>query len=660
MLKENGFMKYTIIVTRRNGHSQYIKFDGFPVTIGRASTNTVVIEDAVISQSHAVLQKKFGGRIALKDKGSSSGVFINSKKINKETISEGKEFFLGDVRCIYCKTDDVNDYKLPGTVYKKGDWYYRDGEDLKGPYKSRDFKKMALKGIINKNTKIMTEGEFSVATKIQGLIFSEQVNAAASKKPSVSHTAQVESFGDILCPHCWWKFDYEQILYIAEHPDLVGDPICGEVQKRFLPDKFTSTGKAIDIKGMPCADMACPKCHIYIPKIALKNNDPMIFSIVGAPNSGKSFLLTSMIYMLRQILPTKFNISMLDSDPKANFLLHDYENTFFYSDPEKPVSLNKTEEQGDLYNRVIFDDIVLNLPKPIFLQMAPMDAGDEASDYTKTVVFYDNSGESYQPGKDTINNPATLHLGHSESVFYLFDPLQNPLFKSLINNLDNSQVEKTNTTSRQEILIDEVINRIEKNTNSNRPFKKSLYVIVTKFDLWKDLLKFDIEESPWVLNDNGVCSLKIDTVYNASLSIRALIEKVCPQLVHNAEENFDKVVFIPVSAIGKETSMIEMENGMFGVKPKDIKPFWTSIPFASVLVDNGFVKTVSSQTESETVKAFPLKRKFKTFVDDNCYILPNCYLEKNLTCPKTNKPFKPSLKTTDPSQSQSSSVQEEI
>lgn len=634
-----------MIVTRRNGESHYVKFSDFPLTIGRAGASTIIIDDAVVSQLHATIKKKFRGGFYIRDKGSSSGVFINSTKITKEDIGEGQEFFLGDIRCVFCKTEDVDKYKVEGTVYQPGAWYFTDGDSLKGPFSSRDFKKLALKGVIRKDTKIMTEGNYSVANKIQGLIFSEQIDEVASKVPSAPQTSQVESFGDILCPHCWWKFDYEQILYIAEHPDLVGDPICGDVQKRFLPEKFTSTGKAIDMKGMPCADMACPKCHVFIPKIALKNNDPMIFSIVGAPNSGKSFLLTSMIYMLRQVLPTKFNISMVDADPKANFLIHDYENTFFYSDPEKPVSLNKTEEQGDLYNKVIFDDVVINLPKPIFLQMSRMDQEDDGQDLTKTIVMYDNSGESYQPGKDTINNPATLHLGHSESVFYLFDPLQNPLFKAMISNLGNSQVEKNTIASRQEILLDEVVNRIEKNTNSSRPFKKSIYILVTKYDIWKELINQEITENPWEMDGNGIFSLKVDTVFNTSLAVRSLIEKVCPQLVHSAEENFDKVVFIPVSAIGKNTSMIEMPNGMFGVKPKDIKPFWTSLPLISVLSDTGFVKVVSEQKANEEVTAFPLKRKFKVFIDDECYILPNCYLGKNLICPKTGKPFKPVLKS---------------
>ena len=32
----------------------------------------------------------------------------------------------------------------------------------------------------------------------------------------------------VTCPHCWNSFPPDQTLWIAEHPDLVGDPRLGE------------------------------------------------------------------------------------------------------------------------------------------------------------------------------------------------------------------------------------------------------------------------------------------------------------------------------------------------------------------------------------------------------------------------------------------------
>ena len=641
-------MLYTMIVELASGSPRYIEFDKFPISIGRSPSCDIEINDPGISQTHAVISKGFGKKLTLKDKGSSTGVFINSQKIKKSAINFGEAFYLGEVKCLFCETERLNDYKVDYQEYLPRHWYFVQNGVTKGPYKSKEFKALALKGIIEPDTEIIFEGERSVAKNIDGIVFLKEIDAATTRTNLATKTSHIESYGEILCPHCWWRFDYEQILYISEHPDLRGDPVRGEeAQKRFLPDKFTSTGKAVDLKGLPCADMACPKCHVYIPKVALKNNNQMIFSIVGVPSSGKSFLLTAMIYKLRQLMPTKFNISLMDSDPKANAVIHDYEHTFFFSDPEKLVSLRKTEEQGELYNQVIFDGVVLHLPAPMFFQMKPMGVEENDQQMTKTLVLYDNAGESFQPGKDTANNPATLHLGHSNAVFYLYDPLQDPKFKSMISQFNNEQVLKSASSYRQEILIDEIINRIEKHTHSTRPLEKQMIVLITKYDLWKGLLNVKLDSHPWEESKEGCCVLNMDKIYTASLALRNLFEEACPQAVHAIEENFQNVLFLPISAIGENTTMHENENGIFGVKPKEIDPFWTSVPLLKIFADEGYIKTVTNKEDSAEVEAFPLQKKFKVTVEGNSYILPGSYLNRNLICPKSNTPFRPVSKQSD-------------
>lgn len=46
-----------MIVTKRNGETHYVKFSDFPMTIGRDGTNTIVIDDSVISQHHVTDRK---------------------------------------------------------------------------------------------------------------------------------------------------------------------------------------------------------------------------------------------------------------------------------------------------------------------------------------------------------------------------------------------------------------------------------------------------------------------------------------------------------------------------------------------------------------------------------------------------------------------------
>ncbi len=63
----------------------------------------------------------------------------------------------------------------------------------------------------------------------------------------------------VTCPHCWNEYAPEDSLWIAEHPDLLGDIRLGnDHPKRFLPSRFSVEGDAIDAEGYRCSRLACP------------------------------------------------------------------------------------------------------------------------------------------------------------------------------------------------------------------------------------------------------------------------------------------------------------------------------------------------------------------------------------------------------------------
>ncbi len=77
--------------------------------------------------------------------------------------------------------------------------------------------------------------------------------------------------------------------------------------------------------------------------------EPLFVSIIGVPSSGKSYLLTSMVWHLRRLLPTQFAVTFLDADPTVNRSLNEYEETLYLPpDPDRPVALRKTETEGEL------------------------------------------------------------------------------------------------------------------------------------------------------------------------------------------------------------------------------------------------------------------------------------------------------------------------
>ena len=111
------------------------------------------------------------------------------------------------------------------------------------------------------------------------------------------------------CPNCLNRFLPEDVLWIASHQSLVGDrklPV-DDAMMRFLPSRFTMDGFAIDPKGIECKKMACPLCHLEIPRCVL-DTQTNFFSILGTRGSGKSFFLASMTHELRRIMKENFEL----------------------------------------------------------------------------------------------------------------------------------------------------------------------------------------------------------------------------------------------------------------------------------------------------------------------------------------------------------------
>src|SRR5687768_2857643 len=83
----------------------------------------------------------------------------------------------------------------------------------------------------------------------------------------------------VTCPHCWDSFAAEETKWVAAHPELVNDPrLGGDKPQRFLPTRFNAEGNAIDIRGMPCQELACPRCHLIIPR-GLLELPPLFFRL---------------------------------------------------------------------------------------------------------------------------------------------------------------------------------------------------------------------------------------------------------------------------------------------------------------------------------------------------------------------------------------------
>lgn len=399
--------------------------------------------------------------------------------------------------------------------------------------------------------------------------------------------------GDLLCPHCWKSFDPDYVLYISVHPDLFGDPVLGKyAPKRFVPTVFNQSGQPLDEKGLPATEMACPRCHLRIPA-GLLDTPALYFSIAGAISSGKSHLLTCMTHQLRRTLPEYFGAAFFDADPRLNETLSSYERELFMSlSPEKVTSLPATQISGDgISNRVRLNDTEIELPQPFVFEFRSRDAVDDLN-----LVFYDNSGEMFVPGRDEWGNQATFHLSHSDGIIFLFDPTSDAVMRGSICDKRDPQISCSPHVVDQTLLFNEMIDRIRRHANmlSSDTCKIPLVVAVVKYDTWRDGFDRTPAELPLAKPDSVSSgeswALDRDRVLDVSFALRELLLKYVPGLVNAAESFFESVTFVPVSNFG--TLAERNDEGVIGIVPEKLNPIWVEVPFLTLLAqNNGLIRS---------------------------------------------------------------------
>jgi hypothetical protein len=394
---------------------------------------------------------------------------------------------------------------------------------------------------------------------------------------------------NVTCPHCWHHFGPEDVMWIAAHNDLVGDPVLGpEKPRRFLPTRFTVNGQAIDARGVVCQQLACPRCHLILPRSTIEA-EPLFMSIIGGPKTGKSYLLSAMTWELRKRLPSAFALSFNDADPVANQHLNEYEATLFLpEDASKLVALAKTEESGDLYDQASIGGHTVSLPRPFLFNVRPTSQhlhANHAEKVSRVICMYDNAGESYQPGKDTSASPVTQHLAKSKVLMFLFDPTQDPRFREKCRAFNQDpQLTSGRGTQRQEILLNEAASRVRRYSNlpPGKKHDRPLMILVPKSDVWGSLIDEDLISEPFLPNAvaDRLAAVDVVRIERVSKKIRELLQVETPELVAAAEDFCQHVVYIPISALGRspeETALPGGGSGLF-VRPKDIAPHWAAVP----------------------------------------------------------------------------------
>ncbi|HMC64680.1 MAG TPA: hypothetical protein VKI65_07060 [Gemmataceae bacterium] len=387
------------------------------------------------------------------------------------------------------------------------------------------------------------------------------------------------------CPHCWSSFGPEAVLWISAHADLLGDPRLGPEQpQRFLPTRFTIEGDAIDARGFVSQALACPKCHLPVPRVLLEV-EPTFISILGSPACGKSFFLTALTWHLRR-LADQFALVFADADTVSNRSLNEYEESLFLNsraDELIPLAdlIRKTELQGDLYDTVMFGNQTVSYPRPFLFTVRPTDHHPKytAARVGRVLCLYDNAGEHFRPGQDTTGSPVTRHMAQARLLLFLFDPTQDQRFQKLCRErISDGDQAFEGRTSRQELVLDEVAARVRRVLGLPQDAKHTqpLIVVLTKLDAWTGLLADKDWSDPFLLHA-GLTGVDLERIEARSRAVRELMLQGCAELVRSAEAFARDVIYVPVSALGK-TPLSAGPGNARTIRPRDIRPLWVTVP----------------------------------------------------------------------------------
>ncbi len=392
------------------------------------------------------------------------------------------------------------------------------------------------------------------------------------------------------CPNCWHQFEPHDVLWVSAHPSLRGDVRLGsDAHRRFLPSRFNPEGDALDAMGSACTQLACPRCHLAVPRVCLEVK-PWFVSLFGAPSSGKSYLLAAMMWALRRRLPELFRVGFTDSDAGTNQALAGWEEQLFFNptpDADFPLVelIKKTLAVGEQYNTVTFGSDPILYPQPFLFTLRPRADHPlaEDPDAARVLCFYDNAGESFLAGSDKATSPVTRHLAESALLLFLFDPIQHAPFRQKLAGAGirlASDLPADRMMNRQDLIVTEAAGRVRRFARlpDGEKHDRPLVVIVTKMDVWAPLVpELSSAELPIAATKSRAAALNLDRINEQSQAIRRLLISLTPEVVTAAEEFASSVTYVGVSALGTAPT----ENAAtkrWTVRPANVRPAGVELP----------------------------------------------------------------------------------
>ena len=373
--------------------------------------------------------------------------------------------------------------------------------------------------------------------------------------------------GEFQCPICWLHFEGKNIKHISSHEELIGDPVLGDAyQRRFVPQKWDTNGIALDDFGITSPDTACPHCHERLPA-GFGEFKQYIYSIVGAPSSGKSYYLAVLLKQLKRFLFHKFEISFMDQDPEYNIQINEVIQTLFSARSAVEGRIIKTDMRGGNYKSVIRNGREVDLPKPSIFSISQTNVENTDS----SIVFYDNAGEHFLPSHSGAEEFQILHVAKASSLFFLYDPLVNIDIRHSLSKVESDQLKRTSDLDQQASILSQMNVKISR-VLGKATFEKletPLAILVGKCDVafpcardWKKI------QNP-IGSDNLLHHSVIDA--NSKI-IRDFLNDFAPDIVATAEKISREIKYFPISSFGHKPKEYKFYDQQENIEVTDVAP----------------------------------------------------------------------------------------
>jgi len=129
-------------------------------------------------------------------------------------------------------------------------------------------------------------------------------------------------------------------------------------------------------------------------------------------------------------------------------------------------------------------------------------------------------------------------------------------------------------------MVKQSIQRVRRHTGlrEDQLHQRPMIIVVTKWDSWRSLLPDVADEPPFVEIANA--SIKVldgHRIENVSKQVGDMLREYTTEIVAAAEGFASSVSFLPVSATGHSPEL-DPSTGSFGIRPRDLSPYWVEVP----------------------------------------------------------------------------------